>query len=260
MPAQDPQGVRRTRPAPIDADVVRVESRSGGFVRVVFGGASMSAFAWPGAASHLKFLPPSDESTTTPPETDGRPISRTYTPRSFNAAGGELTIDFLIHGQGPATEWATRARPGMRAKLSLPRAAWSPSADASWLLLAGDDSAIPAISTILESGTPTNTVVVIETSSSGHDRPDVPSAGLVHWVGADADRPGNAMQTAVRDFVQPSGPGLVWVAGEAHAIRVIRRHLIEDRALSTDAIVTRGYWRQGQSNHPDHDFGADDPE
>jgi hypothetical protein len=42
------------------------------------------------------------------------------------------------------------------------------------------------------------------------------------------------------------------------AVRRIRTTLLERGSVSADELVTRGYWRDGAVNHPDHDFGTDD--
>jgi NADPH-dependent ferric siderophore reductase len=47
------------------------------------------------------------------------------------------------------------------------------------------------------------------------------------------------------------------VACEAAAMRGIRRYLIAERHLPAASLVTRGYWRAGEQNHPDHDYGED---
>src|ERR1700722_2772978 len=159
---------RRARPAPLDVEVVRVEQQRGGFVRVVLGGSALEAFVWPGPGSHLKFFPPVDEELSLAEgagEPAPRPASRTYTPRSFDPARGELSIDFLLHGDGLCSKWAATAQPGDHVKVSLPRAVFRPVPGALWQLLAGNDSAVPAISTIIESGVTVPSHVLIETNS-----------------------------------------------------------------------------------------------
>jgi len=114
-------GPLRRRPAPLEVKVERVEELSGGFVRVTFTGDALDDFSWPGAASHLKFFP-------SPPDTptgDGalvvpaRPASRTYTPRTFDSARGELALDFLIHGEGLGSSWAASATAGDAVRVSV---------------------------------------------------------------------------------------------------------------------------------------------
>lgn len=45
------------------------------------------------------------------PDGGERPEVRDYTPRRFDAAARELTIEFVLHGDGPASGWAARAAP-----------------------------------------------------------------------------------------------------------------------------------------------------
>jgi NADPH-dependent ferric siderophore reductase len=40
-------------------------------------------------------------------------------------------------------------------------------------------------------------------------------------------------------------------------MRRIRRHLLAERALNRDHVVTRGYWKLGEVDHPDGDYGQD---
>jgi NADPH-dependent ferric siderophore reductase len=256
---------RRARPAPLDVEVVRVEPQSGGFVRIVLGGSALEAFVWPGAGSHLKFFPPVAEAISIAErvgEPAPRPSSRTYTPRSFDPARGELAIDFLLHGDGLCSKWAATAQPGDRVRVSLPRAVFHAAPGARWQLLAGDDSAIPAINTIIEAGVTVPTDVLIETLSLESDRPVLPDHPLtsIEWVTADPESPGAALEEALERWAAPAGAGSLWIAAEAVAVRRIRKSLLEKRSIAPDAIVTRGYWREGAVNHPDHDFATDELE
>jgi NADPH-dependent ferric siderophore reductase len=254
---------RRTRPAPLDVEVVRVEQQSGGFVRVVLGGDALGGFVWPGAGSHLKFFPPVAAELPLGEGFGGpspRPPSRTYTPRSFDPARRELAIEFLLHGDGLCSKWAASAQPGDQVRVSLPRAVYHPVPGATWQLLAGDDSAVPAIGTIIEAGVMVPTHVRIETGSAENDRPVLPDHPLtsIEWLPAKGERPGSALEEALERWVVPAGPGSLWIAAEAVAIRRIRRALLETPSIAPDTLVTRGYWREGAANHPDHDFATDD--
>src|SRR4051812_41317174 len=85
------------------------------------------------------------------------PALRTYTVRAFDAAAGELTIDFVHHGDtGLAGPWAAAARPGDRIQFMGPGGAYRPHPDADWHLLAGDEAALPAIAAALD-GLPAGT-------------------------------------------------------------------------------------------------------
>ena len=254
---------RRGRPAPLRAVVRRLERPSPWIRRVVLGGGDLGQFSWPGPASHLKLVLPLPGQTAPDlpaPDADGlvaydrnRVIMRTYTPRAWDGDAGELTIDVFIHGEGPASAWAEQTQPGHEVAVSRPRARYDADATAPWLVLAGDESAVPAIGTILEGGSlPDSTTVVIE--SDRDDDLGLPPGTAPTFVRRNGT-PMAALAEALADGVLPEGEGLVWVAGEARGIRGIRAHLLSTRGLPPTSVVTRGYWRQGEADHPDHDFG-----
>ena len=88
------------------------------------------------------------------------PFMRSYTIRNLRAESGELDIDFVLHGDtGPASRWATQARPGDRLQINAANAAfaddpggyeWQPPQGMRKVLLIGDETALPAIAAILE--------------------------------------------------------------------------------------------------------------
>ena len=139
---------------------------------------------------------------------------------------------------------------------------------AQWLLLAGDESAIPAIATILEVVPPgVRTQVLIEVNDAADEfaiaaaRPNV----SIRWLhraqpimGHDSTAPaGVELTAAVAAFQLPSGTGGVYVACESDAMRRIRRQLLVERGLPREWLTTRGYWKQGATDHPDRDYGED---
>lgn len=265
-PGTPPTPPRRGRPAPLAAVVRRVEAPSPRMRRVVLGDGDLAQFTWPGAASHLKLiLPLPGQSAPELPVPDpdglvvyerGKTIMRTYTPRSWDAETGELTIDVFIHGEGPASTWAEAVEPGHRVGISRPRARYDADATAPWLVLAGDESAVPAIGTILESSPlPAATTVVVESDGDdgGLGLPEETAPLFVRR----GETPMTALAEALADGALPAGEGRVWVAGEARGVRRIRAHLVGERGLPATSLVTRGYWRQGEADHPDHDYGED---
>ncbi|MDV9201562.1 siderophore-interacting protein, partial [Streptomyces sp. Wh19] len=63
----------------------------------------------------------------------------------------------------------------------------------------------------------------------------------VHWVHRDR---GGSLPDAVREARLPAGSGAVWLAGEAAAVRALRRHLVEECGLARKAVEFSGYWRR----------------
>ena len=115
-------------------------------------------------------------------------------------------------------------------------------------LIAGDESAIPAISQLLEAiGADRSVVVHIEVVDveAVVELPDHPGASVDWHVLGPGDVPGSAMSGAVESIVDL--PEAVWVAGEAAAVQHLRRYLFDDRELERSAVTARGYWKQGRS-------------
>ena len=175
------------------------------------------------------------------------PVVRTYTPRRYDPVMDTLEIQFVLHGDGPPSKWAARARPGDRLAVAGPggRFAFDPSATPWWI--AGDESAIPAIGTLLDVLPVTSNAEVHVEVDGADDEIELTSASnlSVFWHHRrPGQEPGSELSEVV--FEADMTPDTrVWAACEATAVRRIRRHLLEDRALRPEAIVTRGYWRFG---------------
>jgi NADPH-dependent ferric siderophore reductase len=191
-----------------------------------------------------------------------RPLNRTYTPRRWNAEAGELSVDFLLHGEGPGASWAEQARPGQVVAVShQPGGAYKVDAEADWYLIGGDEAALPAAATLLEA-LPSSCFahVFVEVADAAEElQLESPARFEVTWLhhGEAAGRVGRKLEQAVRDFVFPEGSGRVWIGCEAGVMREIRHHLLSDRGMDRAHAHTQGYWKCGAVNHPDNDRGQD---
>lgn len=178
------------------------------------------------------------------------PTTRTYTVRSFDPDKGELSIDFVCHGdEGLAAPWAMRAEPGDVLLFTGPGGAYSPNTEADWYLMAGDESALPAIGAALEQlpdGVPVHAFLEVEDETE--EQPlETPGKLDLRWIhrATSALPPGEELLAAVRDFDFPAGTCDVFVHGEAGAVKTLRRHLFAERELDRHAVSISGYWRRG---------------
>jgi NADPH-dependent ferric siderophore reductase len=231
-------------------------------VRVTFSSPELAEFGWNGPAAHIKLIFGDVSAATAPPDAAApRPTIRTYTPRRFDRDLRELDVDFVLHGDGPASAWASRATVGQRLTIAGPGRSYVVDPSATHFLLVGDDSALPAISTILEHlpATAHATVFLEVVDTSDEQEIHLGSNATVRWFhrGEDASKAGTLLESAVREFEFGSEAYRVYVACEAGAMRRIRRHLLTERGMNRDHIVTRGYWKQGATDHPDGDYGQD---
>jgi len=256
---------QRRRRTAIVATVTRTERLSASLVRVVVGGEGMSAFApGPFTDSYVKvvFVHP-DVPRPLPRTDDGRvdleavaealprehaPRMRSYTVRTFDRATRELTLDFVVHGTaGIAGPWAAAARAGDEVLLVGPGGAYVPDPDAGRHLLAGDLSALPAITASLEA-LPPHAVghALVEVHGPEDELPLSAPAGVeVRWLHQGDGRPGEALADAVRTLPWPDDDVHAFVHGEAGAVKEIRRLLRVERGLGLDRLSISGYWRLG---------------
>jgi NADPH-dependent ferric siderophore reductase len=234
-------------------------------VRVTFAGPEFEGLTVDDPAASVRLLLPSPgEQELVIPSWNGnefllpdgrRPTIRTFTPRRVDPTALELDLDIVTHGTGAASEWAEAAAPGDPAAISGPGRGYAIDPEAPAFLLAGDETAVAAISQLLEA-LPATTPVQVHIEVAHPDArlalPDHPRA-TVQWCDLPAGAsPGDSLAAAVGGA--DLGPGTrVWVAGEAAAVQRIRRHLFQDRGLPRPQASVRGYWKRGRSGDPDGD-------
>lgn len=178
---------------------------------------------------------------------DTRAVYRTYTVRRQRA--GELDVDFVLHEHGgPGTRWAAAARPGDHVGIWGPGSAYQPL-DADWQLIAGDETALPAVSAIVESLAPDTRALVLLEVGGPADEQDLCSFGRadIRWLHRGADHAGEGSQLvdAIRELTLPGGRPYCWVAGESSMATSVRRHLVNDRGVHREHVYFSGYWRYG---------------
>ncbi|MDQ4068214.1 MAG: siderophore-interacting protein [Actinomycetota bacterium] len=247
----------RRQPPPFRlVEVVGTERLSPRMVRVTLGGPELEGFAVDQPAASVRLLLPSPGThDLVIPSWNGnefllpdgrRPAIRTFTP---HWSGAELSVDVVLHGHGVASEWAGTARPGDRAAVSGPGRGYAVDRDAPGFLLAGDETAIPAIGQLLEvlpDGCPVEVHVEI-----ADDAARLPLPAEWHALPPGA-RPGEALVAAVTSTDLAPGTR-VWVAGEAAAVQRIRKHLFQHLGLPRTQATVRGYWKHGRAGDAEGD-------
>jgi len=258
-----PVRVRREPPKFRQVAVHRVEPLGPRMTRVTVGGQDLAGLTVAEPAASVRLLLPSAGSIDLiMPIWNGnefllpsgrRPAIRTFTPRRVDAAQLELDLEIVVHGGGVASQWARRAEPGHRAALSGPGRGYMVNRDAPAFLLAGDETAIPAISQLLEAlprAAAVQVCIEVARPDARLAMPEHPHAS-VEWCDLPPGAPpGDALVAAVRgaDLVPDAR---VWVAGEAAAVQRIRRYLFEERGMPRAQTSVRGYWKHGRAGDTD---------
>ena len=238
-------------------DVSRITPK---MARIVLGGDELAGFVSAAHDDHVKlFFPrPGQDKPVLPTQTPNGPVypegapqpaARDYTPRRYDVAANTLTIDFVLHGDGPAAAWATQARLGQFLGVGGPRGSFIVPDDFDWYLLAGDETALPAIGRRLEElPATTRALVVVEVADAGEEQRFNTRARLeTRWLHRNGAEPGarSPLQEAIAELKLPSGEGYAWVAAEAAAAKALRRHLVDERGLRKDRVKAAAYWKQG---------------
>ncbi len=230
--------------------VTGVERLTPGMTRVHFASPDLHDFASPSPDDHVKLFFPIP---------DGDTAMRDYTPRRFDARAGTLVLDFALHGAGsaigPATAWALRARAGDRLEVGGPRGSTIVPDDFDWVLLVGDETALPAIGRRVEAlrpGVPVTTMVVVD-GAAERQVFDTKAAWTPVWVDRAGGRDGTGghddaalLLRALAAHAPPSGDGYLWIAAEARVARAVRAHLAEVWRHPEEWTRASGYWVRGE--------------
>ncbi|MDF4025830.1 siderophore-interacting protein [Luteibacter sp. PPL201] len=226
-------------------DVTRLTPR---MVRITLHGTELTGFPSASPDDHVKlFFPTPDGELNLPtmgpegpvyPEGKAPSPARDYTPRAFRPDTLELDIDLVIHGEGPASTWADRARPGDRLGVGGPRGSMIVPADYDHYVLVGDETALPAIGRWLEEMPAEHRVTVLAEVPSLDERQAL--ARDVRWF-VRGQAP--SLDETLATMPLPKGDTFWWVAVESARARTLRSLLVETRGIDKDAVKATGYWQ-----------------
>jgi NADPH-dependent ferric siderophore reductase len=218
--------------------VTHVEQLTPNFRRITFTDESLSDFVSASFDDHIKVF-------ITPQHGD-EPARRDYTPRNYDNAARALVIEFALHGEGPAAEWAAQAAPGHTLDIGGPKGSLIVPLDYDWHLLVGDETAFPAVARRLEQLPAGAKAIVILSAADAADRRAFKSAADValSWVTSDAQ-----LLAAVRALALPEGDGYAWCAGEAACMAALRHELVDVKGHPRESIRAAAYWKRGAIGH-----------
>jgi NADPH-dependent ferric siderophore reductase len=292
--------------------VARREQLSPNFLRMTLTGPDLVHFGTAGLDQRIKLVLPLPDGSFTDvgqfdesvgmmewyrrwrelPDETRNPI-RTYTIRAVRPESREIDVDFVLHGtEGPASAWASAAAPGAPLVVIGPDARadetggleWNPG-DAGSVLIAGDETAVPAICAIVES-LPAHVTgsVYIEVPTEADALPlTAPEGVSVRWLARGSAAHGLRLSAAVHAWGETriadeepatttdAAPGsaeladphedevlwevpessvgscYAWLAGEASTITALRRHLVRGLGIDRRSVAFMGYWRRGRA-------------
>ncbi|MBT0567459.1 siderophore-interacting protein [Williamsia sp. CHRR-6] len=174
---------------------------------------------------------------------------RNYTVRRMGPGPTEVTVDFVRHARGVATDWAHAAQIGDRVHVGYARSWYQPEASTEWQLLVADMTGLPALARILEGLSAAQqssvTVIVEVLDAADLDYLAAPATvSMISSIGTGNGRAPSVLAQRAREFSHPPGRGYCWFAGEAAASREVRKHLRAHHGFDTAQFDIIGYWRR----------------
>ncbi|HIW91075.1 MAG TPA: siderophore-interacting protein [Candidatus Corynebacterium avicola] len=257
-----------------ELEVLRVEDVTPGMRRVVFGGAGLLPHTRdgediPGIVSdgfdddmRIIFPHPVTGDRPYPPSLgDGRldwnaevnELFRTYTVRSWRpevGEFGELTVDFARHGAGLAEGWSASAAPGDKLYAAGPKNCASLPVHTDWLVLVGDETALPAMGRCIEEVPEGHPVTaVIEVADRADIQDDLSQAACastldLRWVvrAEGGDFTEEILTIDLAGEQETKGTPFVWAAGESGRLKKVRKW-VKEAAVPREHVQVSGYWR-----------------
>lgn len=233
------------------------------YIRIVLEGENMEQFAAARLGDNNKIIVPENgDSTIELPDlrrgrgSDGkansgsRPIIRTYTLRSLDLEKGLMSIDFVSHGEnGPASKWAIYAEPGDKLGVLMKVKEKPLFLPAERYLLAGDHTALPVISVILES-LPQNAIgkAILEVYGK-EDILELKKPEKVDIIWTFNSQPGktSTLTPYFEEVNFPSDSKFIFVAAEQQAAKEIQESLRSNPNLQRHEWQAYSYWKYGQA-------------
>jgi NADPH-dependent ferric siderophore reductase len=180
-----------------------------------------------------------------------RPIRRRYTIRSLDEANSLLTLNIVLHGQGPGERWLRAAVPGDTIEGIGPRGKITTSPTADWHLFMGDESAMPAILAMAESLPPDVTATLVIEVPDPDDEAEIfaPAVSRVSWLHRVSGQPGDPelLASEAAEVELPRGAGHVYLLGEASVVLKLRE-ILTGRGVAAEAMSPKAYWGRGRAN------------
>ncbi|MFB4354487.1 siderophore-interacting protein [Microbacterium sp. LS_15] len=190
-----------------------------------------------------------------------RPVMRNYTVRAYRPAtadcSAEIDVDFVLHGSaadgtaGPASRWAETCEPGENVLIIDEGLAFNPQRGVDRVVLIGDETALPAISSICASLPDHATGTALIEVPSDDDALDFPHpAGIdVVWLTRPHEfPPGSRALAQLHDLALPESPFHAYAAGEQSLASGVRKHLVGERGVDKNAVSFCGYWKLGAAS------------
>lgn len=212
-------------------------------IRIIATGDELSDFVSKSPDDHIKLIAGM---------TDEGSIMRDYTPRAYSNAERTITVDFAVHEAGPVTEWAINANVGDDMRIAGPRGSAELTEAFDWILLIGDETALPAMGRWVEENPNASAISTLGIVTSAEEEQQWASAAphKALWVHRppQQDTDATAALSLLEKFERPTGKGFIWIAAEASVARAIKSFVLDVWKHPSHHLKSSGYWVKGHAD------------
>jgi len=234
------------KPEPRVLDVKGIKDITPNMRRITLGGQGIKDFPVDQESAYIKLMFPQQQGK--------KPIMRTYT--IIKQRDDEIDVDFVLHGlnhkgaEGPASHWAKTCVIGDSVLIGGPGAKKLINPQADWFLLAGDMSALPAI-TVNLAQLPKDAAgyAVIEVLSEDDkqllQKPEnITIEWVVNTVTTESRYP---LLDKVKTLDWLDGEMAVWIACEFNSMRALRQYFKQEKQVAKSHLYISSYWKLDSS-------------
>lgn len=174
------------------------------------------------------------------PEDERQLIHKVYTVRHLDRIGHEFTVDIFRHDGGPTCGWAERNPVGEWIGITGPGGGEMPAG--GWMLLAGDETAQPAILRMLEElPAETEGVAYVLAGAQGREC-DVTNRTRIALTWLYRDQ-GDDLERHVTAIMPPRrADSYLWFAASKPEARRMREHFKTTLCQEATRLKSAGYW------------------
>ena len=227
-------------PRPLALEVRAREQVTPLVTRVVVGGDDLIGLDWAPGQDLMLAIP-----------STGDTINRRYTIRRSDPTAGTVDLDFVVHGHGPGSAWATDAPIGSTVSAVGPRGKVVPVADVAFHLFVCDESGWPATAAMVEALAPSTSAIVVADVAGPDEHQMLDAACDLRSVWCDRNgRPpgdGDTVLAALAELDLPPGRGHAYLSAEFAVVRALGAHLA-GRGFASEQVSPKAYWRRDQAN------------
>lgn len=166
---------------------------------------------------------------------------RSYTPAQFNPTEKWMDLIFHLHGNGPASEWASSLKGGEETYFMGPaKSMASITTHRPWTMFFGDETTI-GLAQALKDALPTDVEMHIAIELEAEDQDALKQLPISMQPIVREGIHGTTLLQHAKQLTIPEGDGAIWLSGEANTVLSLRTFFLS-QGLERSQLLIKPYW------------------